>query len=104
MQKQVKYLNDQVQRNQKKKYEEDKLIETSDAIWEAATACDEVELELCTVNPDTLELTPVDWAYLVHGNAPDETISDCLHGKWIDNWCTVTDFGSRPYVVELEQC
>ena len=75
-----------------------------DKIWDTATACDEVEIELCTVNPDTLVLTPVDWAYLVHGNAPDETISDCTHGKWIDNWCNVTDFGSKPYVVELEQC
>lgn len=73
-------------------------------IWDTATACDEVEIELCTVNPDTLVLTPVDWAFLVHGNAPDETICDCTHGKWIDNWCKVTDFGSKPYVVEIEQC
>jgi hypothetical protein len=74
-----------------------------DQIWETVTQCDEIQIELCTVNPDTQKLIPVDWAYLVHGNAPDETISDCLHGKWIDNWCNVTDFGSKPYVVEIEQ-
>lgn len=67
-------------------------------IWEAVTACDEIEIELLD------GIVGVDWAYLVHGNAPDETICDCLHGKWIDNWCNVTDFGSKPYVVEIEQC
>jgi len=78
-----------------------------DKIWDAATACDEVEIGLLReveVVEHIYESEPVDWAYLVHGNAPDETISDCLHGKWIDNWCNVTDFGSKPYVVELEQC
>lgn len=64
-------------------------------IWEAATACDEIEIELLEGQ------VGVDWALLVHGNEPDETISDCLHGKWIDNWCQVTDFGSKPYVQEL---
>jgi hypothetical protein len=75
-----------------------------DKIWDAATACDEVQITLLKekkVVENIWQGEPVDWAFLVHGNAPDETICDYLHGKWIDNWCNVTDFGSKPYVQQL---
>jgi len=34
-----------------------------------------------------------DWANIIMCNAPDEEISDCYVGGYIDKWCERTDFG-----------
>ena len=34
-----------------------------------------------------------DWAYIVMCNEPEEEISDCTVGGYIDKWCERTDFG-----------
>jgi hypothetical protein len=70
------------------------------AIWDAATACDEVSVRLYVTDPDSNTRKIVDWAYLVHGNGDDETINDCLYDKWIDKWCVATDYGSKTYLQE----
>jgi len=34
-----------------------------------------------------------DWANIIMCNEPDEEISDCYVGGYIDKWCERTDFG-----------
>ena len=36
-----------------------------------------------------------EWAMIIHFNDPDESLSDCTAGGWIDRWCDVTDFGQK---------
>lgn len=39
-----------------------------------------------------------DWCNIIIGGvAPDEEISDCYVGGYIDRWCTLTDFGQKDY-------
>ena len=38
-----------------------------------------------------------DWASIIMFNFPEEEISDCTVGGYIDRWCTLTDHGQKDY-------
>ena len=58
--------------------------------WDEATACDSASVIL------KKEGLKDQWAFLVHGNHPSETINDYGvprdgSGNWIDTWCSNND-------------
>ena len=41
------------------------------------------------------EGAPMEWLMAIHVNDPDESLSDCTAGGWIEKWCDTTDFGQK---------
>ena len=64
------------------------------ALWSEATACDSATVFLY---PDRVTSHHAGWAYLVHGNDPDETVSDHSASGWVNDWCVGTDYGQREW-------
>ena len=54
----------------------------------------------CYLSKDGLQ----EWVFALHWNDPDESVSDCTYGKWIDKWCTDSDFGQTDSDLKWEAC
>lgn len=71
-------------------------------LWGEATACDEAFVylyETTQVLGHTSWHNPKSngWAYLVHGNDPEETVSDHSASGWVNEWAQATDYGQREW-------
>ena len=62
-------------------------------LWSEATACDEATVFIL----DNQNGHMFGWAYLVHGNDPDETVSDHSAEGWVNEWAQATDYGQREF-------
>lgn len=75
-------------------------ITNLEELWNEATACDEAFVYLYVdLMAQRLGHDPIGWAYLVHGNDPDETISDHSAKGWVNDWCNVTEYGQIDAVI-----
>ena len=66
--------------------------------WEEAQCMDWIALEFIHVDPETGEETYAGWASLIHGNEPEETLSDHSasdYAQWIEDWWQATDGGQQ---------
>ncbi len=61
-------------------------------LWSEATACDEATVYITDHDKQSMG-----WAYLVHGNDPDETVSDHSASGWVNEWAQATDYGQREW-------
>ena len=67
-------------------------------LWNEATACDEAFVYLyVSLMAQRLGDDPIGWAYLVHGNDPEETVSDHSASGWVNEWAEATDYGQREF-------
>ncbi len=66
--------------------------------WDEAQCMDWIGLEFIHVDPKTAEETYAGWASLIHGNDPEETVSDYSasdYAHWIEDWARATDYGQN---------
>ena len=61
-------------------------------LWREATACDEATVYITDHDKQSMG-----WAYLVHGNDPDETVSDHSAEGWVNEWAEATEYGQREW-------
>lgn len=62
------------------------------ALWREATMCDSATVYF--YNHSSFGRTyEAGWAYLIHVNDPDETVSDHSATGWVNDWAEATDYG-----------
>ena len=92
----VHYENDDKPAMTRKGSEDNKT--RLDELWNEATACDEAFVYLYVdLMAQRLGQDPIGWAYLVHGNDPDETVNDHSASGWVNEWAQATDYGQREW-------
>ena len=62
-------------------------------LWSEATACDDATVYIL----DNQSGHMFGWAYLIHGNDPEETVSDHSAKGWVNDWAEATDYGQREW-------
>ena len=66
--------------------------ENLELLWDEATACDSATVYFYR---DKVTSYHEGWAYLIHVNGPDETVSDHSATGWVNEWATLTDYGQN---------
>jgi hypothetical protein len=68
--------------------------ENLDLLWNEATACDSATVYFVSHSSFDRKYRE-GWAYLIHVNEPDETVSDHSSTGWVNEWATLTDYGQN---------
>jgi len=70
-------------------------LKNLDILWDEATACDSATVYFVSHFACSDRKYKEGWAYLIHVNEPDETVSDHSATGWVTEWATLTDYGQN---------